>query len=64
MRCGAHLECDQNTAGHWFTDEHFSHPEGRDAVGFSVFTTERLEILDHEAAAHTVLNRDWVAITL
>lgn len=31
---------------------------------FLFFTTERLEILDHEAAAHTVLNRDWVAITL
>jgi len=29
---------------------------------FLFFTTERLEILDHEAAAHTVLNRDWVAI--
>jgi hypothetical protein len=40
---------------------HFSHPEGRDAEGYRI-PTERLEILDHEAAAHTVLNRDWVVI--
>jgi len=69
VRCSDHhlrqVELNQSTRKGSETSwqmTNFSHPEGRDAEGFSVFVpTERFEILDHEAAAHTVLNRDWVA---